>query len=395
MENARAMPIWADIELAHAHANWPDGLRIWVIKIGKGSVALTDKPLRVALMWSGDREARSGADLKQSRFSGLADTLRAAGVEAVPAVYHDDFADEVHDQLLGVDGVLVWVNPIEGGRGRTVLDSLLREVAEKGVFVSAHPDTIQKMGTKEVLYRTRNMTWGCDTRLYLSPKELREQLPLRLDEGTPRVLKQHRGNGGNGVWKVERHPSVSALVRVRHALRGSMEQDVPISDFFTQCEGYFAGEGRIIDQAYQERLADGMIRCYLVRDKVVGFGRQAINALYPAPHGADPADAPQPGPRLYYPPWMPQFQSIKTKMEEEWLGALCHTLEMNAESLPMIWDADFLYGPRIAAIEDTYVLCEINVSSVYPFPNEAIEPLASETKQILSTRNLSMSQKVF
>ena len=45
-------------------------------------------------------------------------------------------------------------------------------------------------------------------------------------------------------------------------------------------------------------------------------------------------------------------------------------------SLPIIWDADFLYGPRTAAGEDTYVLCEINVSSVFPFPEQAPAAIA-------------------
>lgn len=39
-------------------------------------------------------------------------------------------------------------------------------------------------------------------------------------------------------------------------------------------------------------------------------------------------------------------------------------LNIGRESLPIVWDADFLYGPRTATGEDTYVLWEINVSSV-------------------------------
>jgi hypothetical protein len=46
-------------------------------------------------------------------------------------------------------------------------------------------------------------------------------------------------------------------------------------------------------------------------------------------------------------------------------------LGIDAESLPIIWDADFLYGTRDSSGQDTYVLCEINVSSVFPFPEEA------------------------
>ncbi len=51
-------------------------------------------------------------------------------------------------------------------------------------------------------------------------------------------------------------------------------------------------------------------------------------------------------------------------------------LDIDTESLPVIWDADFLYGPRDLSGEDTYVLCEINVSSVLPFPEQAPPEIA-------------------
>lgn len=339
---------------------------------------MSTKPTpRVALLWHGDRETRDTIALETTRFKATAEALQAVGIETVPSVYNDDFAEDVKAQLLGVDGVLVWVNPTEKGGNRVKLDAMLREVAASGVFVSAHPDTILKLGTKEVLYQTRHMSWGCDTYLYRTVAELREQLVLRLGEGKARVLKQYRGDNGNGVWKVDQHPDNPDLVRVRHALRGSVEQDMPLEEFLTQCEGYFAGVGRIIDQPYQERLVDGMVRCYLSQNKVVGFGHQAINALFPAQNGAE---APTPGPRLYHPPSAPEFQGIKAKVESEWIEQLCLTLELALEALPIIWDIDLLFGPKAADGADTYVLCEINVSSVYPFPESALEPLAHTTK---------------
>src|SRR5215475_8644537 len=102
-----------------------------------------------------------------------------------------------------MDGALVWVDPLSDSRTRTVLDPLLREVGSRGVWVSAHPDTILKMGTKEVLYRTRNLGWGGDIHLYETVDDLREGFSAVLASGRPRVLKQNRGNGGVGVWKVE------------------------------------------------------------------------------------------------------------------------------------------------------------------------------------------------
>src|SRR5258706_11395488 len=159
---------------------------------------------RVAILYYGDRESRKNAAPEKSRFLKVFQALTALGIRAEPAVYHDDFCAEVRDQLMRVDGVLVWVNPIEGGRDRSALDAMLREVAAAGGFVSAHPDIILKLGTKEVLYRTQGIGWGCEAHLYSSMDQLRRELPSRLATGQVRVLKQCRGSGGNGVWKVQR-----------------------------------------------------------------------------------------------------------------------------------------------------------------------------------------------
>ena len=50
---------------------------------------------------------------------------------------------------------------------------------------------------------------------------------------------------------------------------------------------------------------------------------------------------------------------------------------VDEDSLPAIWDADFLYGPKTASGEDSYVLCEVNVSSVFPVPEEAFDEIAA------------------
>jgi hypothetical protein len=47
--------------------------------------------------------------------------------------------------------------------------------------------------------------------------------------------------------------------------------------------------------------------------------------------------------------------------------------------LPIIWDVDFLCGARTAAGDDTYVLCEINVSSVFAIPDQAPAAIARLT----------------
>ncbi len=339
-----------------------------------------ERKTRIGILYPGDYEARQIATAENNRFSQLFQALADLGVDAEPAVYHPEFWQEVHQQLEHVDGVLVWVNPIQDGHDRTILDAMLRDIAGAGVFVSAHPDIILKMGTKEVLYQTRDIGWGSDTHLYNSLEQLKQELPLRLAAGEVRVLKRYRGNGGSGVWKVELLENAGlqpdTRLRVRHAQRGSIDEEITLAEFYIQCDPYFVGAGKIIDQVYQPRLPEGMIRCYLVHDKVAGFGHQAINALYPTPPGADPHNAPQPGPRLYHPPTLPEFQSLKHKLEQEWVPALQQVLDIKTEALPVIWDVDFLLGPKEAAGEDTYVLCEINVSSVAPYPDSAVPFMA-------------------
>lgn len=330
--------------------------------------------ITIAIVYPGDYAARQAATPDNNRFAPLFAAFADMGVRAEPAVYHPDFADEVRQQLSGVDAVLVWVNPIQDGHDRTVLDGLLREVAAAGVFVSTHPDIILKMGTKEVLYTSRQMGWGSETYLYHSAEQLRAELPLRLGGGQARVLKQNRGHSGIGVWRVEALASPVAPetpVRARHAERGSVEQTMTLAEFIARCEPYFAAAGTMLDQPYQPRLTEGMIRCYLVGDRVAGFGHQAVNALYPAPDGAPPEAAPQPGQRLYYPPDLPDFQALRRKLEQEWVGELQTLLDIPTAQLPVLWDADFLLGARDAAGEDSYVLCEINVSSVAPYPDSA------------------------
>jgi hypothetical protein len=333
---------------------------------------------KLALLWRGDREARSNATPQGSRFKRVFEELATVGISAEPAVYADEMADEVREQLLNVDGVLVWVDPISKEQeDRSTLDAMLRDVASRGIWVSADPDVILKMSVKEVLHRTKHLGWGSDTHLYRTAAAFREAFPARLRSSGPRVLKQNRGNGGQGVWRVELiPPSGRANVRVLHARRGSVPEDMPLDDFMRRCEVYFGADGCIVDQPFQLRLPEGMIRCYMSGDKVVGFGHQLIKALIPPPPEGPDSEVAQPGPRIMHHASAPTFQALRTKMESQWTPQMMQCLDIDAKSLPIIWDADFLFGPRGPTGEDTYVLCEINVSSVSPFPEQVPAAIA-------------------
>jgi hypothetical protein len=327
---------------------------------------------RIGVVVPGD-PAQLPAHLADTRWSPVCAALEHLEVDVRPVWWHVSLADRVREQLRDLDAAIVWVNPLVDGGDRSALNELLIGAADRGVAVSAHPDTIGKLGTKEVLYATRDLPWGApDTRMYRSWDELAQALPHALRSG-PRVLKQWRGNDGNGVWKVQ-HADASGEVFVQQAMRGAMREQLTLSAFLDRCRPYFEHDGRIIDQPFQQRLEDGMVRCYLSQDRVVGFGQQYVTALLdPAPGEAGPPD---PHPRLYYGAEQPEFQTLRRLMEGGWVAAMQQRLEIPLERLPVIWDADFLYGPQSEAGEDTYVLCEVNVNSVYPIPDQAFAPLA-------------------
>ena len=262
------------------------------------SVSEPKVPLRrIAILWRGDEAARRNATPETSRFKAVFAALADVGVDAKPVVYEDDVLDATRAQLATLAGVLVWVNPIHEGRNRANLDALLREVAARGVWVSAHPDVILKMGTKEVLHRTRTMSWGCDTALYPTAQAMRAELPARLAAG-PRVIKRNRGNGGQGVWKVETlaSPRNRPAVRVLDATKNASEV-LALDEFLERCVEYFE-EGCVIDQPFQARLSEGVVRCYMAGDRCAGFGFQKVKALVaPRPRSRRPgrgAIAPMP-----------------------------------------------------------------------------------------------------
>ena len=161
----------------------------------------------------------------------------------------------------------------------------------------------------------------------------------------------------------------------------------------SECGVYFADGGCIIDQLFQQRLPDGMIRCYMGTDKVVGFGHQLIRALIPPPPEGPDAPSAQPGPRIMHPATAPEFQALRMMMENEWVPQMMQLFGLERDALPIIWDADFLYGPRNAAGED-YVLGEINVSSVFPIPAQAPVAIAQLAKERLASHRSIMTHQI-
>jgi len=350
-------------------AGWP----------GHTSALASASRVRVGILWRGEPGAQRPDG--ERGLGSLFDVLAGASAEVVPVPFSDERVAEVRRQVRGLDGLLVWVNPIQDGVDRHRVDELLEGLTAHGVWVSARPEVIRKMGTKRVLFDTRHLGWGSDTDLYRSVDELVERLPVRLERHGRLVLKQGRGNGGNGVWSVElvrpRDPatlSSPVLVREACAMDGAAEP-VHLGEFVERCGRYFSWSGVMVDQEYQRRLVDGMVRCYFSHDEVVGFRRQWPKGLLTPevaaslPDGASPMEGPA----------TPAYQVLRERAEGEWVPEMAHVLGIEAQDLPVIWDADFLFGTADEGSEDRFVLCEINVSAVWPFPPMATATIAANT----------------
>jgi hypothetical protein len=329
----------------------------------------------IALMIFG--EPGSGRDaLVEDKYKKLAVLFKENGFVVDSVIYHDSIAGKLAKELIRYKAILVWVNPLEKGHNRRILDALLIELAGKGCFISAHPDTILKIGTKEILYRVKETEFGGDIKLYHSFEDFKLKFFLSKELTGIRILKPHRGNGGNGVFKIDASDYKNNRIGVTHAKNGDEERVVTIDDFFTAFESSFATNGMLVDQKWNQNITNGMVRCYLTGTKVTGFGYQEVNALYPKK---------LPSPRYYFSEDCGLFIDLKSIMENNWVPRLQEIAGVKSEMLPVIWDADFFINK--VNIENTgkkYSLCEINTSCVSPFPESSIPYIVEEVRKRLA-----------
>lgn len=324
---------------------------------------------RLVLMWRGSIHAPHQPTNHAERFKPLFAALQAAGIDTTTHVYFDAEVAAARERLLGADGVLVWINPLQDGQDRARVDALLREVADAGVWVSAHPDTILRMGTKEVLFQTQALGWGSNTELYASFDDFRLRFPVKLSVAGPRVLKPLRGNDGQGVLKVELVSRADQSVRIQAASDDGSEV-LPLAALLARLHAQYGDALRMIDQSFQPNTAAGMVRCYVSGNRVAGFAEQSPRRDHDA-FGMNSA-------KTMHPETAPAFQDLRRNMEQDWIAGLQQRLGLETGALPALWDADFLYRAPDDPAPSRFVLCEINVSSVSPFP-ETAAPLIAGT----------------
>lgn len=316
----------------------------------------------------------------EEKYRLLVQRMTLAGWQVRTLSYRGDRHGTLREEARSCDALLVWINPAEPGLDRPGLDAFLRELAQGGRLVSAHPDVILRLGTKEVLVATQSLGWSVEAVAYRTFAEFSTRFPARIGRDGIRVLKQYRGHSGEGVWKIT--ATGHDTYEVRPAARGGSVRLLS----GTQLQAYFDAEvfargSHLIDQAWVPTLPRGMVRAYLCGTRVAGFGYQEINALYPAGPDDD-FTRQQPSRRHYYSEQCHLFRNLRERLEDRWVPALCACLGLSAQDLPLLWDADFLLGDPP---EQEYLLCEINASCVSPFPESAVTPLIRELGRRLAS----------
>lgn len=315
----------------------------------------------------------------EDKYKLLVERLAAVGWQVRTLSYHASRERVVLAEASSCEAMLVWINPVEPELDREALDRFLRDLSNKGVLVSAHPDTILKIGTKDILVESQSLGWSVETVAYRSIDEFRTQFPRRARRDGPRVLKQHRGNSGQGVWKISAEGSGFVVQSaVRNAPPETITEAALLSFFDREV---FTQGSHLVDQAWVPTMTRGMVRAYLCGTKVAGFGYQEINALYPT-DAAERFTRRVPSKRHYYTEQCSLFQPLRDRLDKSWLPALAAKMGLSDADFPLLWDADFFFGDP----PKEYLLCEINVSCVSPFPESAIAPLIRDLTRRLKSR---------
>jgi len=340
------------------------------------------KAKSIALVLYGDNNSTRNA-LTEEKYKALASSLLESGFNVESVLYNDSKADSLEKDLLRFNAVLVWVNPIEQGFNRNRLDALLVNIAKNGVFVSTHPEIILKIGTKKVLYSTRDMDWSGDIEMYTEYNDFEKRFIASLNNSSIRVLKQYRGDGGKGVFKIYLDDADKNNVCVIHAPQANEKGILSKDEFHKEFSKYFENNGLLINQPWSEGITNGMVRCYLTGNKVSGFGYQESVALCPYSNDIDSKIRPTSG-RFYFTEHCGMFQDLRKIMESKWIPELQEIHSISDESMPLLWDIDlFINDVNTLETKKKYTLCEINVSCVSPFPPSCINHVVDKLKEKL------------
>lgn len=306
---------------------------------------------------------------------------------ACEVIYYSDATETVVKKYLdAMDGIIVRVNPAEyPGITRSKLDALLTAQKARGAVVMSTPEVQKSMGAKDALYRIANLQCGLkDTMAYYSPEDLaagfRKTVAFK-----PRVVKQNRGSQGEGIWICklkdeskycdkfgDRVCALDEMLVVMEACDNHVEEHT-VGEFLEFCVNgrtaksgewtsrgvgkYLSGGGQMVDQRFMPRIVEGEVRCLMV-------GPHLVELVHKKPkEGGLSATLASGAVYTKYPKDAPRFAPLVAAFDAD-RDAIMQSLGMTGEPLPLVWTADFIFGPKDADGNDTFVVGEFNCSCV-------------------------------
>lgn len=312
---------------------------------------------------------------KLEKYMDLANYLMDNNLSVNTITWKRDNIEDLYKLSKDTDAVLVWVNPVDRDIETGYFEKYLRDMKDQGKYVSSQPDAVIKIGTKKVLFELSGTRWSSNTFLHENESTFIE-LEERLNIDSFRVLKQHRGNDGIGVYKVGR-------VDKYYIAKEAHTNKELIFNSFDDMKNFLIGNfnisinNPIIETKWNNNLVNGVIRCYFCNKTVAGFGYQEINSLYP-----DEVTTNIKKQRFYLTENCGIFKGIRGVIETEFIDDILVNLEIDQSTLPLIWDADFFINDLA---KNDIELCEINASCVSPFPPSAIKYIHKEIEKNLKT----------
>lgn len=331
-------------------------------------------------------EARGGTDKGEYGYrpdsKPIIDSLTQKGWTSEIIFYRDEDRGEIYRYTCAKAGAYISrVNP--GNLPNEVgYFQMLRELVKHGVIGLPHPDAMINYGAKNAVEKLKGTEIVPeDVKCYYDFETFKAEFPASLANGV-RVAKQNRGSTGEGIWRVEvldANPngivSLDQMVKCTEAKDNHVET-MPLGEFIDFCVKYLDGEGgMILDMPFLERIKEGEIRVFMLRNSVVNIVHKK------------PADVPDAfsatlfsGAKYTYetPDKWPELVSIVNK------SVPVIQRRLGNYDLPLIWTIDFILDTDPETGDDKYILGEINASCVgFSTHLELSEDIANEIVRLM------------
>jgi hypothetical protein len=280
------------------------------------------------------------------------------------------------------DAVLLRVTPGQLSPAEQLkFDALMRGCAEAGIAVFSSPDVQLAMGSKDAIASLAGLSCGMeDSVAYYDEHDVAYGFKRSIACG-PRVLKQNRAMGGEGVW-IARLVGQTYCARYGEAAAGD-DWEVSLTEmsdghtethtvgqvleFFsngrcaaagswsTRSEGAYFDGGRaagafVLDMRFCPRAAEGEVR-------VLCAGAACLSIIHKSARG-DSSSA-----YTFYSASEPRYERLVNQLAADLpglMGALGHA----GEPLPLLWTADFIAVDGAAPETTDYKLSELSCSCV-------------------------------